>query len=47
MATEGRVRQINAGNLLVVRGATDKPSLNVLQENTVYCNMCLGNCKLE
>lgn len=39
VATESKVMQINTSNLLVVREATNKPSLHVLQENTAYCNV--------
>lgn len=36
VATEGKVMQINAGNLLVVRGTIDKAFPYVLQEYTAY-----------
>lgn len=46
VAAEGKAVQINARNLPVVRGTTDKASPHVLQEYTAYCNMCLENHKL-
>lgn len=46
VATEGKVMQINASNLLVVRRTADKASPYVRQEYTAYCNMCLENHKL-